>query len=719
MYNIAPRRADAPLDFPRQTPEKPLHSDGGDVERLYHALIKRWRIFLAVAGGFVVLVTLGTLLAPKSYTTTVRLLAGRADGASSAPDGSGTALPILNALVLQSGVQSAETLAALAGQRDIAATVIGQLDLKVTPQQLLGRVSVQPVANTALLNLNVGWSSADQSAQIANAFANAFVDQERDFVRSEAVAALGFLSSSLPDARADMARTAQRLAKFQAGHGYLDATTHEQNVASRVDSIEQRIDQLKVDSSEANALLKSVSGQLAQLDATVNSAQQVAQNPVSADLRSKLADVNTQLSEAEQKYTPAHPAVIALRQQQKALLAQIASQPSAIVSQTTVAPNPIYQSLQQQASTYRSRIQGDQGQVRALEAERRAARPMMKALPQEVVEFSTLQEEAKRSANVYSALTQKYNDALVAKTTAISDILVVQPASADAAVKRPSLRTNLAISVVLGLLLGLAVIYVLDLLERRRSHRDFAALLGLPVLARIPAIDQRKQHMLPWVQSMTVEAFLHLCVALRLGQTRRVQTLAVLSSRRGEGKSTVAYQLAKGLATLQPGVLLIDGDLRQPTLHEKSGCPNNNGLTDVLSGSAELEDAIQRVAPGLDILSSRPHTANPVVLLQSRLESVLASVRETYNTIIVDSPPLGTFSDGLVIASHADGSLFVVAADETEEEGARRAVGQLSVLGINNVLGIVVTKEVVTGNDFNDYNDYFQSENRALAPSAS
>ena len=328
MYNIAPRRADAPLDFPRQTPDKPLQSDGGDVERLYHALIKRWRIFLAVAGGFVVLVTLGTLLAPKSYTTTVRLLAGRADGASSAPDGSGTALPILNALVLQSGVQSAETLAALAGQRDIAATVIGQLDLKVTPQQLLGSVSVQPVANTALLNLNVGWGSADQSAQIANAFANAFVDQERDFVRSEAVAALGFLSSSLPDARADMARTAQRLAKFQAGHGYLDATTHEQNVASRVDSIEQRIDQLKVESSEANALLKSVNGQLAQLNATVNSAQQVAQNPVSADLRGKLADVNTQLSEAQQKYTPAHPAVIALQQQQKALLAQIASQPS-------------------------------------------------------------------------------------------------------------------------------------------------------------------------------------------------------------------------------------------------------------------------------------------------------------------------------------------------------------------------------------------------------
>jgi polysaccharide biosynthesis transport protein len=715
MYNIAPRRADAPLGLPQPHPtDRPLPTDGGDVERLYHALLKRWRVFLAVAGGFVVLVTIGTLLVPKSYTTTVRLLAGRADGAAGASDGNGTALPILNALVLQSGVQSAETLAALAGQRDIAAAVIQQMNLKVTPQQLLGRVSVQPVANTALLNLNVAWGSADQSAQIANSFANAFVDQERDFVRSEAVAALGFLSKSLPDARNDMTQTASRLAKFQAAHGYLDAATHEQSVATRVDTIDQQIDQLKVDSSESSALLNSVNGQLAGLSATVNSAQQVAQNPVSSDLQGKLADVNTQLSEAEQKYTSAHPAVIALRQQRKALMAQIAAQPSAVISQTTVAPNPVFQSLQQQASTYKARIQGDEGKIKQLQAERRAASPLMKSLPQEAVEFSTLQEEAKRSANVYNALTQKYNDALVAKTSAISDILVVQPASADAAIKRPSLRTNVAVAVILGVLLGLAVIYVLDLLERRRSTRDYAALLGLPVLARIPAIDERKQHMLPWVQSMTVEAFLHLCVALRLGQTRRVQTLAVLSSRRGEGKSTVAYQLAKGLATLQPGVLLIDGDLRQPTLHEKSGCTNESGLTEVLSGSAELEDAIQRVAPGLDLLASRPHTANPVVLLQSRLESVLSAVRDTYNTIIVDSPPLGTFSDGLVIASHADGSLFVVAADETEEEGARRAVGQLSLLGIDNVLGIVVTKDVVIGND---YGEYFQSENPSLAPS--
>jgi len=710
MQTLAPLRPDASLDSPHPRPHS---SVDGDVEYLYHALLKRGRLFVAIVAGVVSLVAVGTLLQPKSYTTTVQLLAGHSDAASGPSDAPGTALPVLNALVLQSGIQSAETLAALADQRDIATTVIGQLGLHATPKELLGRVSVHPVVNTALLNLNVSWNSPERSAQIANAFASAFVDSERDFVRSEAVAALGFLSKSLPSAQADMRRTASRLAQFQSAHGYIDASAHEQSAAAHADQVNQQIDQLNVDASESTALLKSVNGQMASLSSTIDSARQVGQNPVSTDLQAKLADVNTQLAEAEQKYTPAHPAVIALRQQQKALLAQIAAQPAAIVSQTTVAPNPVYQSLQQQAATYEARIQGDRGQVRALEAQRRAERPAMRAMPQEAVSFSILQEEAKRAANVYSALTQKYNDALIAKTTAISDILIVQAADADSAVRRPSLLTNLAVAVVLGLLLGLAVVYALDFIERRRASRDYATLLGLPVIARIPAIDRRKQQMLPWVQSMTVEAFLHLCVVLRLGRTRRLQTIAVLSSHRGEGKSTVAYQLAKGLATLEPGVLLIDGDLRQPTLHEKSGLTNEKGLIDVLDGTADLEDVIQPVAPGLDLLSSKTQTVNPVVLLQSGLSEVLATLRETYNTIIVDSPPLGAFSDGLVIAAQADASLFVVAADQMVEDSARRAVGQLSLLGIDNVLGIVVNKDSVAGNE---YDEYYAAANRALAP---
>jgi polysaccharide biosynthesis transport protein len=689
---------------------EPQPNDGRDLEHLFRALLRRWRVFAAVAGGFTALVVIGTLLIPKSYTTTVRLLAGRSDS-TGAPVDNGTALPVLNALVLQSGVQSAETFAALAQQRDIAARVVSQLGLKATPKELLGHVSVQPIVNTSLLNVNVSWSSPDQSAQIANTFSTAFVDQERDFVRSEAIAALDYLSKEMPDAADRMHQTASRLAQFQSSHGYIDAAAHEQDVVSRMASIDQHVDQLTVDASEAKALLASVSGQMAAMAATVDSAKEVERNPISSDLRGKLADVETQLAQAQQKFTPAHPAVIALRQQRDALIAQIAAQPSAVVSQTTVAPNPIYQSLAQQAATYRARIEGDEGQIRALRGQRKGYRPDLKAMPQQAVQFAAIQEEAKRAANVYNALAQKYSDALVAKTTAISDIIVVQPATADSAVKRPSLRMNLPIALALGILLGLAVVYVLDLIERRSAGRDFARILGLPVVARIPAFDEKKQRALPWVHSMTVEAFLHLCVTLRLRNKKPIRSLAILSARRGEGKSTVAYHLAKTLSSLEPGVLLIDADLRQPTIHAITFCENTVGLSGVLDGTASLESAVQHVHPGLDVLPSGPDTTNPVPLLQSRFEAVLDNARKTYGTVIIDTPALGAVSDGLMIAAQVDGSLFVVAADDPEDSYARRAVEQLGLIGIQNILGIVVNKDAVV---VNDYDNYFARLHTAL-----
>ncbi len=680
---------------PGQQPE------GHDFQRLFAALRKRWRIFAAVAAGFILLVCGVTLLMPKSYTTTVSLLVGR-PGAERNQSDDDTALPVLNALVLQSGAQSAETLAQLAHQQDLAADVIGRLSLKTSPGSLLGRVSVKPVVNTALLNLSVSWKTPEVSAQIANAFADAFVDRERDFVRSEAVSALGFISQELPNAQAKNLAAAQRLAEFQSTHGYMDATAHATDVVSKLDATDQKIDAISVDLSEATALLATTRSQLASLSTTVDSAKQVGQNPESVDLRAKLVDVETQLAEARQKYTAVHPAIIALQQQRAVLMQELAAEPQAVVSNTTVAPNPLYQSLQQQAATYEARIHGDEGQLKALKTERGTYKPAMVDMPQQAVEFAAVQEDAKRAANVYNALEQKYNDALVAKSTAISDIIVVQPASADDAVLSPNLRMNLAVAVVLGILLGLAVVYALELLERRAVEKDFAALLGLPVIARIPEFGGTNARLVPWIDSMTVEAFLHLCVTLKLRSGGPIRTLVVLSARRGEGKSTVAYNLAKSLSTLQKGVLLIDADLRQPTVHEKAGCANAVGLDDVLEGSVPFEEAVQHVGT-LDILASRGDAANPIVLLQTGFESVLAEARRSYGMVIVDAPALAAVSDALLIATKVDGSLFVVSPDRTDEKDSQRVFTEMAHVGINNLLGIVVNRDASTVNDYSDY----------------
>jgi len=709
MGNLAPY--DAPL--PIESAPRP-NSEGLDPARVWAAIARRWRLFVAISGGFIALVVVFTLLTPKSYSTTVRLIAG-APGENN-PSGQ-TTLPILNALVLQSGVQSAETFATLAQQEDVAATVAQKLNLKTPPAALLSHVSVKPVTNTAILDLSVSWPDAAGSAKVANAFADAFTVRERDFVRSQAMTAIGFLSSELPHAEATMRQTAVDLANFQATHGFIDSNSHTQQLVAHATSLETQIETTTLDARETQALLDNVTGQLRSIPASLNTAKQISINPVLSDLRSKLEQIDLQLQAARAQYTEQHPAVVSLRKQRADIMAQIAREPAQVNSANTLAPNPLYQSLLQQAAQYRQKIDGDTAQLALLRRERANMSPVLRDLPQQGMQLATLQQRAKLAADVYNALAQKYNDAVVAKTTAISDISIVQPATADSASVRPNLKLNVMAGIVVGLLLASIVVLILDAFERPvREMPDSPGILGLPIIARIPAFTKTTPRMLPWVQSMTAEAFLHLCVSLKLKNKQSVRTLAITSPSRGDGKTTVAFNLAKAMANLQQRVLLIDGDLRRPSLHALAGCGNDEGLTSVLRDTCDFWRAIHEITPTFHLLPAGPGVENPVALLQSfTFDEILRDPEGRYSIIIVDTPALCAVTDGLLLSSKADATALVVAANATQERETKEVVARFATLGVTNLVGVILNKDTKR---VSDYGDYFSREPGRALPGA-
>ena len=711
MPELTPYRANALPGDVAVSPQsaRDLHELG----RFWSALLRRRMLFLAIFFGFVAMVAVATLLTPKSYTTTVRLMPGTPARPQNL-EGT-TSLPILNALVLQNGEQSAETFAALAQQENVAEAVSKQLNLPLPPHELLSHVTVKPVVNTELLNLSVRWSTPEGSAQLANAFAEAFIESERNFVRSQASAALGFLSSEMPTAERKMHDAAQALANFQAANGFVDANTHTQDVVARSGAIDSQIAALLLDRREANALLANVQGQMGGVPATINNAKQISVNPVLTDLRTKLANAQLALQAARAQYTDKHPTVIALTKQRDDLQAQINALPPQIDSGDTFAPNPVYQSLQQQAVQYRARVEGDKAKLSQLYQQKSALAPVLRRLPSQGMQLADLQQRAKLTSDVYNALQQKYNDATIAKTTAISDISVVQPATAAAAVKSPRLAVNLAVAIAVGLLLASLIVFALDYFERTlRDSGDVQMSMGLPVIASIPMFTSSNPRALPWLQSLTIEAFLHLCVTLRLSKRRPLRSIAITSPSQGDGKSTIAYNLAKAMAKVQPRVLLIDADLRHSTLHELAGRKNDVGLTDVLQGGRGLSDAVHEIEPQLDLLSSGRDIGNPVALLQSaRLDDVLRNAEEKYSIVIIDTPPVTYVPDGLSICSKVDGTALVVAANTTEERAARQIVVQFEALGIDNVLGVILNKDRAR---FHDYSDYFATSFRHALP---
>jgi capsular exopolysaccharide synthesis family protein len=669
-------------------------------------ILRRWRLFVAVLVGFVVLVAMLTLVTPKSYTTTTRLIAGNPTQ-DSAPDN--TTLPILNALVLQNGAQSAETLATLAQQEDVADTVAKQLQLSVSPGALLSHVSVKPITNTAILELSVSWNNRTDSARIANAFAQAFIWQDRELVRSQATTAISFLSTEVPRAQTAMQQSAADLANFQATHGFVDSNTHTQDLVSRATGLDGKIQTTQLDAREAHALLDNVARQLSSVPASVNTAQQITINPVLTDLRTKLEQVEIQLQTARQQYTEQHPEVIALVKQRQELQAQIAREPTQINSANTLSPNPLFQLLQQQEAQYRQRIDGDTAQLALLQRERASMAPVLRGLPRQSMELGALQQRAKLAADVYNALQQKYNDATIARSTAISDISVVQPATADAASVRPNLRVNILAALVVGMLLAGIVVFVVDMFQRTvRETSNDPGILGLPILARIPALNTTNTKMLPWLHSMTAEAFLHLCIALKLRSAQQIRTLAITSPTRGDGKSTVAFNLAKAMANLQHRVLLIDGDLRRPTLHTLAGCSNEAGLTTFLQGSDSFWPTVHEISPTFHLLPAGPPVENPVALLQFlSFDDILRDPEGRYSMIIVDTPPLSAVTDGILLSAKAEAAALVVAVNSTDERETRDAMARFTALGVNNLLGVILNKDPKR---VSDYSDYFSQE---------
>jgi succinoglycan biosynthesis transport protein ExoP len=693
-------------------PTAPIEPSGQpDVSSIIGTLWRRRRALFAIFVGFLSLVILWTLLTPKSYTATTKLIAGAGGGGTSRTGD--TALPLLNALLAASGASSAETYVALIQQDPVGGQVIRNLNLKTSVDNLFNNISVKPVTNTAIIELSATWSDPDTAAKIANEFANVFISRNRDLIAGQAGSAIDFLQKEMPTSEERMRAADKALADFETSHPAVYISLTETNgVASTSDSAvmaaQQKYAQAKVDSQQAQAQLASVTGRLGSTSPTINGSSSITVNPVVGQLQAQLAQVDVQLQSARQQYTEQHPTVLALEEQKAQLEREIRDQPATIVSGNAIVPNPLYQQLAEQAATLRSQIAGDEGQIKTLDAELGRMNGTLSSLPTQSMQLANLQRKAKMAEDIYTALEQKYNEAVVAKTTALSDVSITQTAFASSASVKPNWKLNLLLGLVLGLVLAISGVFMIEFFDNTfKDEHDVQRALPLPVLTSVPQLSATSPNKLPWLRAMTVESFLRLVSALRYSSDKPLRTLVITSPNQGDGKSTIAMSTAIAMAEVEPKVVLIDADLRRPTLHDKLGLAAEPGLSDYLVGAVSLSEAIQPTKyDGLYLMSSGAHVPNPVKLIHSaRLDELIAELLKEYRAIIFDTPALLPVYDAAVLSAKVDGTVLVLSAGLTDMPSTKRAIQRLSSVQGVNMLGIVLNRT----NPANGYAAYYLS----------
>jgi succinoglycan biosynthesis transport protein ExoP len=675
---------------------------------LWRALQRRRGTALKIFFGFVALMMIGTILWPKEYTTTIKVIAGNSSGSPGSGSGTPNAdLPVLNALLIASGMQSSETYAELFKETPVLWQVIRELHLKTGPDGLLDHVAIQPIQNTNILSISVSWSDPVTSAAIANAFGAAIVNRERQLISSQADAALASLQQQMPAAQARMNDAQNKLSQFEAQHRIANIDEQTQAMITNMANLDSKIGQVQADRRQAQAQLNSTLAQLSKMKSTITGNTTTSENPVVSQLQQQLTQTNIQLQQALQQYTDQYPGVIALKDQKARLEQMIARQKQTVVANQSEVPNPVYQQLTQQADNLRAQAAADGAQIAELQRQRDAMGPQLAALPSQSAQLADLQRDAKASEDVYSALQQKYVDAQVASETALSDVTITQPASAHEASVRPSLMLNLIIGIVLGAMLGVTGALLLDYLDNTiTDEREVEEELALPQLGAIPLVQLRNgTPALPWVKSLALESFLQLVTNIRYASDVRLRSLAVISPAQGDGKSMIALNIALALNEIEGPVLLVDSDLRRPSLHAKLRLPNERGLSDVLVGQASVDDAIQHDEKSrLAVMTSGTAAPNPIKLLESqRFEELLEELYERYRTVVFDGAALVGNIDSAVLARRVSGTVLVMSQGSTDLREARQAMHRLQRMGVRNVLGFVLNRIEPRRSDYTPY----------------
>lgn len=345
-----------------------------------------------------------------------------------------------------------------------------------------------------------------------------------------------------------------------------------------------------------------------------------------------------------------------------------------------------------------------------------------------ILEIAASSEDPGQAAEIANAtaesLRQTVSELETDGNTSSVELTVIAPATTPSSPASPSLPRNLAVGLVLALMAGVATAVIRDLLDNRvRRPEDIEKTFERPVIAKIPSSRDTKH--LPLIaaqhpQSLQAEAYRDLRTNLQfMGLAEGQRSVLITSSLPGEGKSSSAINLAHVIAQSGARVLLIDADLRRPSIHQYLSLEGNAGLTTVLIGEAELDELVQPLeTEGLDVLTSGPIPPNPSEMVGSeKMEQLLATAMAQYDFVVVDAPPLLAVTDAVVISHHVGGALVVARSEAVKKQQLAQALQKLESAG-GRTLGVILNR-VPTGNQgAYSYTYTYSSDESAAKPSA-
>jgi len=629
------------------------------------------------------------------------------------------ALQVIRELALDRRPEFGGKMPALPSSLDLAPDPL-QADTGRTSSLLSSfrsNLSVALAPNTHIIELHYRSSNKELAASVVNTVMSTYTENNFKSRFDSTMQASDWLSKQLVDLQMKVETSQEKLVHYQKEHEILGIDDKQNITTEKLDELNKALTSAESQRMDKESVYRLVqAGDTETIAAAASIFDSAGAGTQSASslletLRGKEADLRIQAAELNTQFGPAYPK-----------LAQLNGQIKEVDSEILVETRKVGDKIKGQ---YMAAVQRESMLHDALEKQKQEANK----LNESAIEYSLLKRDLDSNRQLYEGLLEKLKEAGVSAGLRSNNFRIVDVARVPTAPIEPNIPRNLTFALMLGLTSGVGLAFLMEGLDNTvRTTEQAQMISGLPPLGMIPlgsrstreganakrfviASSKEVVELITQVrpQSQMAESYRALRTSLllsNLGAPPKV--IMVTSALPQEGKTTTSINCAVVLAQKGIRVLLIDADLRRPSIHKTLGMGPRSGLSNVLTGSATLEQAITRssILPNLDVLPAGTPPPNPAELLAStNMRDVLEQLREHYDHIVVDTPPTLSVTDAVVLSPRADAIVLVIRSGQTTKQALRRSRDILAQVNAK-VSGVLLNAVDLSSPDYYYYYEY-------------
>lgn len=575
------------------------------------------------------------------------------------------------------------------------------------------RVMLEP--NTRVINIHYRSPNKQLAARVVNAMANTYIEQNFKTRFESTMQASDWLSRQLVDLQMKVETSQEKLVKYQKDHQILGIDDKQNITTAKLDELNKELTVAESERMQKESVYRLAETGDTETAAAVSagSTQDKSSENTSLlleKLQEQKGDLKLQIAQFSTQFGPAYPKLAQLNNQVQEIDAQIQNEMKKVAGRL----RGDYLASQQRENMLHAALEGQKQQANKLN--------------ESAIEYSLLKRDFETNRTLYEGLLQKLKEAGVTAGLRSNNIRQVDIARTPADPTEPNIPRNLGFAFVLGLTSGIGLAFLLEGVDNTvRTPEQAQAISGLPSLGMIPLgsktnsdISSRQLSVaaskeavelvtISRPQSQMSESYRALRTSLLLTSVGAPPKIILITSALPqEGKTTTSINTATVLAQKGTRVLLIDADLRRPSIHKTLGMGPRAGLSNVLTGGTTLQQATARSSslPNLFVLPAGTPPPNPAELLASaQMFDILAELREQYDHIIVDTPPTLSVTDAVVLSTRADAVVLVIRSGQTTKPALRRARDILAQVNAR-VAGVLMNAVNLNSPDYYYYYEY-------------